>query len=481
MAAKRFALVQAPSWSETRERMQERSDGTTHQNAPPSLAVRSPLAFHFVHPPELDGLVIDLEDRLELGREAPSVVVPPLGSDTPRCAAIPHATVSRTHAALGESIRGNVPTLVDRGGRNGTFVDGAPLGSSVALRRHAVVRFGDAIAVVDERSPALDGENALPGRSPVMARVREALPRVARDGAPLLILGETGTGKEMAAAEVHRQSGRAGPLLRFNCAELSAHLVESQLFGHERGAFTGATSAHTGLFVAAEGGTLFLDEVSEIPVELQAKLLRVLQESEVRPLGSTQTRRIDVRVVCATNAKLLEHVESGRFRRDLYARLSFLELVLPPLRERKQDILAWIEHFRRRFCADRGTSSTLVFGARAAERVLTFGWPDNLRGLNRLVHRLLTVSPAAEVGMRSLEEAMPELFAAETPSASEQARAPGARPVSERPTREAFLEVYRATGESVRATSKHFGRDRRQIYRWLEQFGIERRARDDDD
>ncbi|HEX6764118.1 MAG TPA: helix-turn-helix domain-containing protein, partial [Polyangiaceae bacterium] len=133
-----------------------------------------------------------------------------------------------------------------------------------------------------------------------------------------------------------------------------------------------------------------------------------------------------------------------------------------------------------RFCAERDTSGTLAFGARAAERILTFPWPDNLRGLNRLVHRLLTTNPGAEVGTRSLQEALPELFAGDAATDSEPARAPSARPPSDRPTREEFLAVYRANGESVRATSKHFGRDRRQVYRWLEQFGIERRPRDDD-
>jgi transcriptional regulator with GAF, ATPase, and Fis domain len=303
--------------------------------------------------------------------------------------------------------------------------------------------------------------------------------RSAPSKSPLLVSGETGTGKELTAAEVHRHSGREGPLVKFNCAELSPNLVESQLFGHERGAFTGASTAHAGLFVAAHGGSLFLDEVGEIPAELQAKLLRVLEEGEVRPLGGTGARKVDVRVIAATNLNLLERVEQGGFRRDLYARLSYLELRLPPLRERKQDLLGWIEHFRARWCTEHGTTAPLTLRPNAAQRLLTAPWPDNLRGVNRLVHRLLAAGAGPEIGIQALEAALPELLPARSEPV-EAPRAASARPASDRPTREEFEAVYRANGESVRATSKHFGRDRRQIYRWLEQFGIERRSDDDE-
>ena len=459
--------------------MSVRSAATTNPNAPLSVAAGRPVALHFVYPPELDGLVIDLAPRLNLGREAPDENRGAASHGSGTYAAIPHGTVSRTHAAIGESVGGSVPTLVDRGGRNGTFVDGVPLQGTAVLLPQSVVRFGDTLAVVDERAPAeAPGEVRLPGRSAKMARLRAAMPRAAESRAPVLVVGETGTGKEIAASEVHRHSGRKGPLVRFNCAELSPHLIESQLFGHERGAFTGATSAHPGLFVAADGGSLFLDEVGEIPSELQPKLLRALEEGEVRPLGGTSARRVDVRVICATNVDLLAAVEQGRFRRDLYARLSYLELALPPLRERKQDILWWLEHFRERWCAEHGQSAPLEFRPQAAQRLLTWPWPENLRGLNRLVHRLLAGSAGPEVGMGALEAAMPELQPA-VPSPSEPPLAPS-KAVSERPTRDELVAVYRATGNSVRATSKHFGRDRRQVYRWLEQFGIERRPGDDD-
>ncbi len=391
--------------------------------------------------------------------------------------------MSRQHATIGAPVGGGIPTLIDRGGRNGTFVNGSRRQGTVPLLCHAVVRLGDTLSIVNERAPTVaEDEGPLPGRSPAIAAIRAALPRVAADRAPVLVCGESGTGKELLAAEIHGRSGRRGPLIKFNCAELSPSLVESQLFGHERGAFTGATAPQPGLFVTADGGTLLLDEVAEIPLELQAKLLRVLEEGEVRPLGSSQVRRVNVRLVCATNVDLLERVDSGRFRRDLFARLSYLELRLPPLRERKRDILFWLEHFRRRWCAERREDTELSLRPSVAERVLVWPWPDNLRGLNRLVHRLLSSGERGDVGMRALEAAMPELC---PPGASGRPSEPSvaapARPLSDRPTRDEFIAVYRANGESVRATSKHFGRDRRQVYRWLEQFGIERRAADDDD
>ena len=461
-------------------RMPRESSGTTNPNAPVSIAARTPLALHFVYPAELDGLVIDLTPRLELGRELPEPDAE-TGSRPSLHAAIPHGTVSRRHAAIGEAVAGVVPTLLDRGGRNGTFVDGQPVSSTAILARHAVVRFGDTLAVVDERAPAFEHPDVrLPGRSVAMARLREAMLRGAPSKSPLLISGETGTGKELTAAEVHRHSGREGPLVKFNCAELSPTLVESQLFGHERGAFTGATAAHAGLFVAAHGGTLFLDEVGEIPTELQAKLLRVLEEGEIRPLGGTSSRKVDVRVVAATNVNLLERVEQGTFRRDLFARLSYLELRLPALRERRQDLFGWVEIFRARWCAEHGASSApFVFRPHAAERLLLAPWLDNLRGINRLVHRLLAAGAGPEIGAQALDAAVPELGAGRH-EPSEPPRMPSARAASERPSREEFETVYRANGNSVRATSKHFGRDRRQIYRWLEQFGIPRNPGDDE-
>jgi len=457
--------------------------GATQPNQPQSVPVQPRWALYFVHPPALGSLQIEVAPGATLGRDPDSAL-----------AVISHPTVSRRHAEI-QSGFGSL-FLSDLGSSNGTRVNGALLTQPSALAPQNVVRFGDALAVVDERmqSTSVDGAAWL-GTTPAIGRLRALAQRAAAQSVPALILGETGTGKEWLAADLHRLSGRAGPYVKLSCAELAPQLIESQLFGHERGAFTGADTRHPGLFVAAHGGTLFLDEIGELPLELQAKLLRVLQEGEVRPVGSIRTQAVNVRVIAATHRDLARDVEQGKFRRDLYARLSVFELELPPLRARRQDILFWVE----RFCERRGRApDCIAWQPVVAERLLLHAWPDNLRGLDRLVERLLAMgSEPLTVGMQLLREVMPELaveasqaaaaapvIAAPEPSASNATEPPRAGSTPARagrddealrtPTREEFLGVYEATGRNVRATSKHFGRDRRQVYRWLESFGIER-------
>jgi DNA-binding NtrC family response regulator len=466
-------------------------DVATQPNAPRSVAHPARLWLHFVYPEELAGRTVELSKGTVFGREPHAGNVTANGSDGTQglgpYASIPHPTISRRHASVQHGF--GVPILTDLGSSNGTRVDGQLIREPTPLIAQSVVRFGDTLAVVDEHAPegVSDLARAIPGTGPNMARVRTLLERAAPESAAMLISGETGTGKEWLAAALHGSSGRSGPYLKLSCAELSPHLVESELFGHERGAFTGAVARHTGLFQAANDGTLFLDEIGELPLELQAKLLRVLQEGEVRPLGSTQTYRTNVRVVSATNRDLSLAVDEGRFRRDLYARLSVFEIRLPPLRERRQDILAWVHGFWQRACEERAKKVTLGLQPGVAERVVTYAWPDNLRGLQRLVQRLQAMAADVSVGMSLLGELMPELAQTAAEPAAREAGAPpvtkvvkGAAPTTappvagDTPEREEFLKVYEASGRSVRATSKHFGRDRRQIYRWLEAFGIER-------
>ncbi len=456
---------------------------STFPNAPSSTPALPQLALYVVYPPELAGLVIPLAPGLTLGRE-PSL--PASSHAAGPFAMVSHPTVSRRHCAV--ELGFQTPILVDLGSSNGSKVDGVALSSRGVLRPQSVVRLGEVLAVIDERpvegSPTTP---ALPGTAPAVVRAREALAKAALSTAPVMVLGETGTGKERVAAELHRSSGRKGPYIKFSCAELARELVESQLFGHERGAFTGATNAQRGLFQAADGGTLFLDEVGELHPELQAKLLRVLQEGEVRPLGSSTPQRVDVRVVGATNRDLAAEVERGTFRRDLYARLSYFELRLPPLRERRQDLLWWLAHLTEQLAASSGAPPAhFRLQPDAAELLLLHSWPENLRGLDRFVHRALS-SGEPSIGRRVLAALMPEIVAApnsQAPASNPTSDAPAldsdpravrdsASP-ADRPTREQFLEVYEATGRNVRATSKHFGKDRRQIYRWLELFGIER-------
>ena len=468
---------------EAREMSQEPSVRTSPE-APHSSLPGPRSALYVVHPPELAGQVIELVPGLIIGREA-SLVPGGSASGAP-FAVISQPTVSRRHCLVRDAF--GVPVLEDLGSSNGTRVNGQPLTIPSVLLPQSVVRIGSVLGVVDERpAPGAAWSAALPGITPAVVRARDALRSAGTGLAPVLILGETGTGKERVAAEIHQQSGRPGPYVKFSCAELSRELAHSQLFGHERGAFTGAAASHRGLFAAADRGTLFLDEVGELHLELQAKLLRVLQEGEIRPLGSTSTTRVDVRVVAATNRDLREDVERGTFRRDLYARLSFFEVRLPALRARRADFFWWLENLAAVVAASRGLPyAPLQLVPDAAESLLLHAWPENLRGLDRLVHRLLALEPQV-IGRRVLAAVMPELDSLPAPpidaaransqnaplEESKQAPAPDPS-LGERPSRDEFLAVFEGTGRNVRATAKHYDKDRRQIYRWLELFGIER-------
>jgi len=208
----------------------------------------------------------------------------------------------------------------------------------------------------------------------------------------VVLLGETGTGKELFARALHTQSKRSNrPLVKLNCGAIPANLIESELFGHEKGAFTGATSRRQGRFSLADGGTLFLDEIGELPVELQPKLLRVLQEGEFEPVGSSRTVKVDVRVVAATNRNLAERVKSGAFREDLYYRLNVFPIRIPPLRERSGDVAILAKVFLERFCRRTGKSLAPLSEA-ALTRLGAYDWPGNVRELENVMERGVIIS-----------------------------------------------------------------------------------------
>jgi predicted ATPase/transcriptional regulator with GAF, ATPase, and Fis domain len=230
------------------------------------------------------------------------------------------------------------------------------------------------------------------GSAPALARVLEQVERVAPADSSVLIEGETGTGKELVARAIHSLSARAGrPLVKVNCGAISAGLVESELFGHVRGAFTGAHERRSGRFELADGGTLFLDEVGELPLDTQVKLLRVLQEGELEPVGSSKTVRVDVRIIAATNRRLESAVQSGRFRADLFYRLNVLPIVVPPLRERRSDIPALVRAFVLRFAKKLGKRAERV-SDESLERLLAYHWPGNVRELQNVIERGVVLS-----------------------------------------------------------------------------------------
>ncbi|MBI4953171.1 MAG: sigma 54-interacting transcriptional regulator [Myxococcales bacterium] len=464
---------------------------TVEQRTPRRVraARQLPAVLHVVHPPELVTTVALGKETLVVGRRPGAADA----AAAERELRLDHPTVSRRHFAIGYDAARRRHLGRDLGSRNGSRVDGRFVDASAPrpLVHGAVLRIGDALAVyecgpdVEAPDPEVVDRTALPGASAAMRQLRTAVHELARDPAPVLLLGETGTGKEFVAREIHRLSGRRGPMLAINCAALARELVESQLFGHARGAFTGAHTPTTGLFRAAEGGSLLLDEIGELPLDLQPKLLRALEESEVQPVGDTRPVRIDVRVLAATLQPLGALARAGRFRLDLYARLALWEVAVPPLRERRSDVLEWVARLRARFFAERGQGAAppLELDADVCERLLLATWPDNLRGLSRFVHRVAQHG-GHEIEVSDLDAWLGptaagdpsdpdgDITAPEVAGAAEAVRAATEAAAGVRPSQAELERVLAATEGSVRATAKHFGRDRRQIYRWLEHYGL---------
>ena len=259
--------------------------------------------------------------------------------------------------------------------------------------------------VVDERL----GFRNLIGKSPVMQQLYDLLERMSTSSAPVLVTGESGSGKELVARALHFGGPRAShPFVAVNCAALSPSLLESELFGHSKGAFTGASDARKGLFVEADGGTLLLDEVGEIPLELQAKLLRALETGSVRPVGGSADRAVDVRIIAATNRDLARAVAEKHFREDLYYRLHVIPVHLPPLRARREDIPLLVEHFVARHAEQNPEEPPREIAPSVLKRMMELPWPGNVRELKNAVERLLVFARGKRIDLRDLALAVPE-------------------------------------------------------------------------
>ena len=293
---------------------------------------------------------------------------------------------------------GGVDTVVKamQAGASDFFIKPAsPERITVSIRN--ALSMGDLKGEVERLTKRAGGKTTfadLIGDSPVMTLVKRMGERAAKSAIPVLITGESGVGKELIARAVHGSSERAGkPFVAVNCGAIPENLVESILFGHEKGAFTGATDKHLGKFKEADGGTLFLDEVGELPLDMQVKLLRALQEGEIDPIGAKRSIKVDVRIVSATNRDLQQAVSAGRFREDLYYRLNVFPIEAPSLRERREDIPALVEAFIRRFNVEEGKR---VIGAspETLQLLKAFDWPGNVRQLENTIYRAIVLADA---------------------------------------------------------------------------------------
>jgi two-component system nitrogen regulation response regulator NtrX len=308
-----------------------------------------------------------------------------------------------------------------------------------------------------------------------MKRVIAQIERVAASEARVCIYGETGTGKELVARTLHEKSHRAsGPFVTLNCAAIPAELIESELFGHEKGSFTGAAQRHTGKFEQAHRGTLFLDEIGDMPQAMQAKLLRVLEEGEVERIGSDKPTTVDVRVVVATHRNLEQLVESGGFRRDLYHRVVVFPVELPPLRNRSEDLPALVEHFARQVSAQNGWKP-VPFADAAIEALKQYAWPGNIRELRNVVERLLLLA-ADVVDADAVQLALPAVRPFQGPAHSLTASLETDSALAERVSafeRAEVLKELERNNRHITQTAKALGLERSHLYKKCQQLGID--------
>jgi len=324
------------------------------------------------------------------------------------------------------------------------------------------------------------GKHTLVFAGETMRRVMAQIERVAASEARICIYGETGTGKELVARTVHDKSPRsAGPFVTLNCAAVPAELIESELFGHEKGSFTGAAQRHTGKFEQAHRGTLFLDEIGDMPPAMQAKLLRVLEEGEVERIGSDKPTAVDVRVVVATHRNLEQLVESGAFRRDLYHRVVVFPVELPPLRQRTEDLPALVDHFVRQVSAQNGWKP-IPFTDDAIHALKQYAWPGNIRELRNVVERLLLLAGPA-VDADAVELALPATRSNfrntdRSGSASGSAANSGVGPLADRVSNfertQVLAELDRHT-RNISQTARALGLERSHLYKKCQQLGID--------
>jgi DNA-binding NtrC family response regulator len=317
------------------------------------------------------------------------------------------------------------------------------------------------------------GKHEIIWKGEAMRRIMAQVERVAASETRVCILGETGTGKELVARTLHERSSRAsGPFITLNCAAVPAELIESEVFGHEKGSFTGAAGRHVGKFEQAEHGTIFLDEIGDMPLHMQAKLLRVLEESEVERIGGEKPVRIDVRVLVATHRDLEQLVKENKFRQDLFHRIHVFPVSLPPLRDRREDIPSLVEHFAAQVSAQNGWKP-VPFTAEALAAMQAHSWPGNVRELRNMVERLMLLASNGEVDLATVQLALPQ------PTSSTGSAAPESGSLAERVQgfeREILLAELKRNHYNVTSAAKALHLERSHFYKKAEQLGVDLRT-----
>jgi transcriptional regulator of acetoin/glycerol metabolism len=412
-------------------------------------------------PSAVPSAVVLREKGLVLGRDPP-----------PGALALPFTSVSRVHARA--AVRGAEIFVEDLDSRNGTFVNGRSVRKAF-VEDDDEIRVGEVLFKVVRDHASRYAEYPLAGLVPAapleglrgglaMENVRREIARTARVDLSVVVLGETGTGKELVARGLHDASGRTGRLCAVNCAAIPSALLESELFGYKRGAFTGADRDRVGIVKSAHGGTLFLDEIGDMPLDAQAKVLRMIETKHVTPLGSHVAEPVDVRIVCATHRQLPRLVREERFRADLYARISGHTIHLPPLRDRKEDLYQLTKLF-----LDRAGGSTLPLPAAFMIRVCSYDWPFNVRELESSMKRAVSLADGA------LDEAHLPTDDAEPSGATITGDAAADDAASGRavaPPEETLRSLLTLHGGNVAAVARKLGKDRVQIHRWLKRYGL---------
>jgi transcriptional regulator with PAS, ATPase and Fis domain len=387
---------------------------------------------------------------------------------------VPGRSLSAAHARLVPV--GSAWAIEDSGSKNGTFVNGGRVeravlsGEDIVELGHTLFRVNYAVGIPADAPRDVDvkADSAPVTLDPQLHAQLERVAMLASSLVPLLIVGESGTGKEVLARWMHDKTGRTGEFVAVNCGAIPAALFESQMFGHVKGAFSGATRDEVGFVRSADGGTLFLDEVGDLPLSSQAALLRVLQEREVVPVGAHRPVPVDARVIAATHVRLEAMVKQGTFRRDLFARIAGTTIELPPLRDRRDDIGILVASLLSKAIGGRGAEVTL--SPAVGRALVAYGWPLNVRELGHALEASLVLA----AGSRIEREHLPEQILGGLPPASRSSFIPGeALSEREQTLRLQLLGLLSEHSGNLTEVGKSMGKARMQVYRWCRRFGID--------